>query len=233
MFYFWTFSYTLRNACLMIYTRLMVLNLPPVYEPSLFELINDRPILAFKHTTLRMSKQPLLSLPVAATLPQFLQSDSVIKSPQALFKLSKYSAKEDEPLPSMLRRSRQLGKTHFSYTSPMPVEFPYRIPEGLAKELMKAGDNQVDIESLLARIEPDLDHPVFPDATPLNAYTSPTRLKLVSKARLLGLSQACLDDMLPNLDVGDAFEAIASGSEPDAKAQQLARSAVRTSSVDE
>jgi hypothetical protein len=158
------------------------------------------------------TKVPLLSLPVAPTLPQSLTSDAIIKSPQALFSLSKYSGKDGEPMPSMLRRSRQIAHAHFSYVSPMPTSFPYAIPEAVAKEIMKPGEDGIDIEALLSKIEPDLDHPVFSESNSLNAYTSPLRLKLLSKAKLLGLSQKCLDDMLPTLDVGDAVHSIASSA---------------------
>jgi hypothetical protein len=156
-------------------------------------------------------KQPLLSLPLAPSLPHYLTPDAVMPTAQALLHLCRYSGKEGEPMPSMLRRSRQIAHAHFAFVSPMPVEFPYRVPPAIVEDL-QPGEDGIDIEQLLSKVEANLDHPVFSDSEGLNAYTSPIRDKLISQARLLGLSPACIRDLLPSLDVGDAFDAIASSS---------------------
>lgn len=108
---------------------------------------------------------------------------------------------------------------HFSYVTPLPIEFPFGVPDSVVEELQKAGADKIDLEQLLARYEPSLQHPVHYDAPPnpsstaqqgeaLTAYTSPLRGKVTSKAELFGLSRRCLQDCLPDLDVGDAFEVI-------------------------
>lgn len=100
---------------------------------------------------------------------------------------------------------------HFSYVTPLPIEFPFGVPPSVVQELEKAGTDKIDLETLLARYEPNVQHPVKyasgADST-LTAYTSPLRSKVTSQAELFGLSRRCLEDCLPDLDVGDAFEVI-------------------------
>lgn len=106
-----------------------------------------------------------------------------------------------------------LVKGHFSFVTPLPVEFPFGVPDKLIKQLEAAGQKDIDVETLLAQYEPRLDQPVRYEGTEatgdtLSAYTSPLREQALSKAELFGLSQRCIDDCLPDLDVGDAFEVI-------------------------
>lgn len=107
-------------------------------------------------------------------------------------------------------------KGHFSYVTPLPIEFPFGVPDKMMKELQEAGQDKVDLESLLAKYEPSLHHALSygEDAARdgntgnLQAYTSPLRSQELSKAELFGLSQRCVSDCLPDLDLGDALEAI-------------------------
>ncbi|KAG1736593.1 hypothetical protein EDD22DRAFT_924018 [Suillus occidentalis] len=130
--------------------------------------------------------------------------------------------------PSLQRRARLLSKeVHFSYVNPMPLEFPYEItpPDPPAVIEDKAGY----IEQWLSEREARHLSPVSSQIQPsLNKYTSKLRDR---KRELIGLSETCLRDCLPHLDVGDAFgvlgkpalvplieEEVASTSSPEAEA---------------
>ena len=175
-------------------------------------------------------KLPLLSLPLAKSLPQspLLTADSIVPTARDLFQLSKWTApaKDAEPSsvgrPSFLRRSRPV-KAHYAYVTPLPVGFPYAVSEEVAKELIDQETGQVDIEAVLAYYEPSLDTVAYGEAGKVQAFTSSARDKAISKAELFGLSQKCLDEVLPGLDVGDAFEHIKSGevSKPNEARDQL------------
>ncbi|KAG1887260.1 hypothetical protein F4604DRAFT_1721032 [Suillus subluteus] len=107
--------------------------------------------------------------------------------------------------PSLQRRARLLSKeAHFSYVNPMPLEFPYEItpPDPPAVIEDKAGY----IEQWLSEREARHPSPVSSQIQPsLNKYTSKLRDR---KRELIGLSETCLRDCLPHLDVGDAFEVL-------------------------
>jgi serine/tyrosine/threonine adenylyltransferase len=107
--------------------------------------------------------------------------------------------------PSLQRRARILsGEAHFSYTNPMPLEFPYEItpPDPPTVIQDKAGY----IEKWLSEREAIHQSPVNSQLKPsLNKYTSKLRNQ---KRELIGLSETCLRDCLPHLDVGDAFEVL-------------------------
>jgi len=146
------------------------------------------------------TKKPLLSLPLAKSLPQFLVPDPIIDSPKQLFALSKYTSKNGSAKPSMLRRSRAVHG-HFSYVTPLPVEFPYRVPDDMVQALKDAGETEIDIEDILKKLEPDTNTPPLHKGDTFHAYSSKDRPKAVSDAELLGISRKCLQDVLPNLDV--------------------------------
>lgn len=104
--------------------------------------------------------------------------------------------------PSIQRRARLLpGNAHFAYVSPMPLEFPYEVPP-----IPLSGDKAAHIENWLKEHEATL-----PTGTDLWQNPRPNGLtKFVSQMRdqtrvLIGLSETCLRDCLPHLDVGDAF----------------------------
>ncbi|CAE6513702.1 unnamed protein product [Rhizoctonia solani] len=111
--------------------------------------------------------------------------------------------------PSAQRRSRILHpSSHFSYVVPLPLPFPYRItpPEG---------EEDVDkaelIEHWLGKHEPLEEVPLVSGSGLLKKYTAREGAR-DQKRILLALSAAGLDDCLPHLDVGDAFDVIGSGS---------------------
>lgn len=61
-----------------------------------------------RYISTKMAKRPLLQLPVAPSLPQFLKADEVTPSVDAVMHLSDYSEQKEglSSKPSMLRRSR-------------------------------------------------------------------------------------------------------------------------------
>ncbi|KAH7341292.1 UPF0061-domain-containing protein [Rhizoctonia solani] len=118
--------------------------------------------------------------------------------------------------PSAQRRSRILHpSSHFSYVAPLPLPFPYRItpPEG---------EQDVDkaelIEEWLSKHEP-LE--LVSGSGQLQKYTAREGAR-DQKRILLAVSAAGLDDCLPHLDVGDAFDVIGSGSlsKPSTKSEE-------------
>ena len=110
--------------------------------------------------------------------------------------------------PSIQRRARLLpSEAHFAYVSPMPLEFPYEVPP-----IPPSGidDKAAYIENWLKEHEATI-----PAKTALERTgPGPNGLsKFVSQARnqkraLIALSETCLRDCLPHLDVGDAFAAL-------------------------
>lgn len=120
--------------------------------------------------------------------------------------------------PSLLRRSRVIpAADHFSYVTPLPLPFPYQIPRGESD----------DHEAGLRRIENWLGQrePLTPFAKAASFETSSNAAselqKLSSNGRnehlqhrhLLAFSQSCLEDCLPALDAGDAFNVVTAPQE--------------------
>ncbi|CAE6406608.1 unnamed protein product [Rhizoctonia solani] len=113
--------------------------------------------------------------------------------------------------PSAQRRSRILHpSSHFSYVVPLPLPFPYRItpPEG-EQEVDKAEL----IEEWLSKHEPLEQVPVAsePGTGTLRKYTARNGAR-DQKRILLAVSATGIEDCLPHLDVGDAFDIIGPGS---------------------
>lgn len=109
--------------------------------------------------------------------------------------------------PSIQRRARLLpGEAHFAYVSPMPLEFPYEVPpippSGIddkaahIENWLKAREATIPAETALKRNDPG------PSPNGLSKFVSQARDQ---KRVLIGLSETCLRDCLPHLDVGDAF----------------------------
>ncbi|KAF8501880.1 hypothetical protein BU17DRAFT_58823 [Hysterangium stoloniferum] len=105
--------------------------------------------------------------------------------------------------PSLQRRARQLDEAaHYSHVSPLPFPFPYRIEIG---EDLAPEDRGKAVESWLAEKEA-LDEVDLNTGQPtLKAYTSHNRIK---DYHLFGVSARGINDCVPALDVGDAFEHI-------------------------
>ncbi|KAG6374471.1 hypothetical protein JVT61DRAFT_4514 [Boletus reticuloceps] len=104
--------------------------------------------------------------------------------------------------PSIQRRARLLpGEAHFTYVSPMPLEFPYQVPPIPPSETDTV-DKAAYIEKWLRAHEATIPAETSPSPNGLTKWVSQVRDE---KRVLVGLSETCLRDCLPHLDVGDAF----------------------------
>ncbi|KAH9964361.1 UPF0061-domain-containing protein [Lactifluus volemus] len=110
--------------------------------------------------------------------------------------------------PSIQRRGRIISpESHFSHVSPFPLPFPYEIepPENPGE----AFDKEEYVEQWLAAREALNSNEPMEET---GSDTNETLQKLYpgsdrsNPMELLGLSNTCLRDCLPHLDVGDAFE---------------------------
>jgi hypothetical protein len=104
--------------------------------------------------------------------------------------------------PTIQRRSRLLDpQCHFSYVSPLPLPFPYQVsfPPDLE-------DKAKWVESWLSAREAIHERPLSEEhRKPLSVYYPENREQ---PRELVGLSRTGLNDCLPLLDVGDAFESL-------------------------
>ena len=171
------------------------------------------------------SRQTIFELPINQNAPIYsLTPDPLSPSIPSFLALSSYTAPtESSPNeaipPSMSRRSRQIkdGGT-FSYSSPLPIAFPYdigTIAEQVDKVVGKSSGEKVDVETTLASLEPSLQHPVVPagsnQARP-TAFTSPARLStILPTPTLLSFSRRTAAKYLPQLDAGDAGSVVQQG----------------------
>ncbi|GAA5895744.1 Fmp40p [Sporobolomyces salmoneus] len=168
-------------------------------------------------------KSTLLSLPISPSAPIYhLPPDPLFPTPDSLFQLSSYDPPQDlgesgpvalkvgDPVPpSMLRKSRQvqMGGT-FTYTSPLPLQFPYDLDEPGVEPTGPRKPS--DIERKLSQFEIDPSKPVHDVALPDSdstgvptAYTCDKReASTFPQARLLSVSKKLLEEWLPQLDVG-------------------------------
>lgn len=150
---------------------------------------------------------PIASLPLPASIDRLCHNlipDPVTPSVPAFRKetLGERS--------SLQRRARIIPPlAHFSYVVPLPLPFPYRIPPPANSE-----DKETvvkNIESWLNQHEPLT---AVPKARPtvdaadnsLQKLSSNDRNNHIRKRHLLALSESCLRDCLPNLDIGVANE---------------------------
>jgi hypothetical protein len=112
--------------------------------------------------------------------------------------------------PSILRRSRLVPSAHFTFNTPFPIQFPYRIPSPSSGE-SRGQLTQEHIEEWLSTQEPLEERPLASDSTnseeshktELGKYSSPLRDQ---KRELIALAPTCLEDCLPSLDIGDSLE---------------------------
>ncbi|KAI5480921.1 UPF0061 family protein [Pseudohyphozyma bogoriensis] len=169
------------------------------------------------------TKLPLHRLPISPSAPIYhLKPDPLTPTPAAFLSLSKYKPPEDAEgivqvikpgdavPPSMARRSRALRDgAHFSYVSPLVLEFPYDIvQEGDEVKDKEPGEERTatmtTIETRLAEYEPSTEHPVRDDdaTTPATLLSSPLRDTLPTPT-LLSLSESCAAALLPQLDLGE------------------------------
>lgn len=148
---------------------------------------------------MQQKKVPLASLPLVEAsrrLTRCLTPDPIATSPTNFLKILQES-------PSLQRRARLLdSSSHFSYVSPLPLPFPFRIdfPEEIT-------DKREFIETWLGHREAtEPSEHVAPLENPsLTKFTSEER---VQERTLLGVAPKCVEDCFPQLDIGDAIEYI-------------------------
>lgn len=179
----------------------------------------------FKPTRMaaQLQTQQIHKLPISPHAPIYhLKPDPLFPTPASLFALSSYkppaglasngpvALKEGDPVPpSMLRRSRGIRDGGaFTYTSPLPLEFPYDIQEPEEQQQEKRVGQEVTatastIEESLARYEVSPDVTVADDGGKGRAFSSAVRQSSrFPKATLLSFSSKCAEEWLPQLDLG-------------------------------
>ena len=147
-------------------------------------------------------KRPISALPLPPEhllLTKNLTPDVEIPNPPRFLEILKEK-------PSIQRRSRAVSaQSHFSFTSPLPVQFPYRLqppdPPPPDEERLNY------IERKLAELEP-LEEQPLPPAAYASRYKKFASGNRDPERVLIGLSEAGLRDCVPWLDVGDAFSVI-------------------------
>lgn len=170
----------------------------------------------------QLNKKPIHQLPISPHAPIYhLTPDPLFPTPASLFALSSYkppeglgsngpvALREGDPVPpSMLRRSRQIrGGGAFTYVSPLPLEFPYDIQDGEKQEKKVGKETQATagtIEEALAGFEISPDVVVARDEKgKATVFSSQVRQSdRFPKPALLALSNKCLEEWLPQLEVG-------------------------------
>ena len=153
-------------------------------------------------STTTTTKKPISTLPLPPEhllLTKNLTPDAEIPNPSRFLEILKER-------PSIQRRSRAISaQSHFSFTSPLPVQFPYRLQPPDPPPTDEERPNY--IERKLAELEPLEEQPLPPVAlgSPYKKFVSNNR---DPERVLVGLSEAGLRDCVPGLDVGDAFSVI-------------------------
>ncbi|KAI0342905.1 UPF0061-domain-containing protein [Trametopsis cervina] len=144
------------------------------------------------------SKLPLGSLPLPPathTLTKNLTPDPLATSPKEFNKLQ-------HERPSLQRRARLVDRNaHFSYVAPCPLPFPFRIAPEEGEEVTDKSafiEQWLSTREALAGEEGDIQRP-----SGLHSFYPAKRDE---SRELLALSDTCLQDCLPHLDVGDAFD---------------------------
>lgn len=153
-------------------------------------------------STTTTMKKPISALPLPPEhllLTKNLTPDAEIPNPPRFLEILKEK-------PSIQRRSRAISpQSHFSFTSPLPVRFPYRFqppdPPPSDEERLNY------IERKLAELEP-LEEQQLPPAAHGSRYKKFASSNRDPERVLIGLSETGLRDCVPGLDVGDAFSVI-------------------------
>ena len=148
------------------------------------------------------TRKPISALPLPPEhllLTKNLTPDAEIPNPPRFLEILKEK-------PSIQRRSRGTSaQSHFSFTSPLPVHFPYRFrppdPPGTDEEQLSY------IERKLAELEPLEEQPLSPAARG-SQYKKFASVNRDPERVLIGLSETGVRDCVPGLDVGDAFSVI-------------------------
>lgn len=179
------------------------------------------------------TKRSILNLPLASKETRFterLLPDPLTPTPSALVAVQGSA-------PSLLRRSRQVGEgAHFSYTTPLPLEFPYSLEGSAEEEEIEAKEeNSEDERKRVEAMSPEekenfamerakkqmekverlmRPYEILPemiselanenDFDHLKGYLPKGRTsQFFPSARILGYSKKCLQDCIPDLDIGD------------------------------
>ncbi|KAH9838403.1 uncharacterized protein C8Q71DRAFT_528109 [Rhodofomes roseus] len=155
--------------------------------------------------TLPISALPLP--PSSHILTRNLTPDPETSSPSEFAKVLREG-------PSVQRRSRLLAdNAHFSYVTPCPLQFPFRIEP--PEDGGPVEDKVAYVEQWLAQREALNERPSASSAAPsvLKKYYAGRR----DEPRVLvALAETALNDCLPHLDVGDAFSTLGTPSLSDA-----------------
>jgi serine/tyrosine/threonine adenylyltransferase len=155
------------------------------------------------------SKVPISRLPIPK--PTHLLTHNLTPDPLT----PSVAAFRDEVLtkrPITQRRSRLLApQSHFSYVSPLPLPFPYDL------QIIERQIKTEDIEQWLAGREAVHKRPPG-DAPESNPSNEEVELEVYyaknrdARVVLIGLAETGLNDCVPHLDVGDAFETLGAPS---------------------
>lgn len=153
-----------------------------------------------------MAKSPISALPLPPSshiLTHNLTPDEATPS------VSDFKNTVLKTKPSVQRRARMLaGPSHFSYVTPFPAAFPYRITAPDPPEVVE--DRSAYIEKwLAAREAAHVRDGSTPSQHGLRLHYPENRALPVE---LIGLSPTGLKDCLPHLDVGNAFQVIGTPS---------------------
>jgi len=147
-------------------------------------------------------KRPISALPLPPEhllLTNNLTPDAEIPNPSRFLEILKEK-------PSIQRRSRAVSaQSHFSFTSPLPVQFPYRLQ--LPDPPPPDEERLNHIERKLAELEPLEEYPL-PPAARVSRYKKFASSNRDPERVLVGLSEAGWRDCVPGLDIGDAFSVI-------------------------
>lgn len=175
-----------------------------------------------------LNKLPIQDLPISSCAPiYYLPPDPLFPTVTSLLQVSAYTPPDhikaggppvlkegDAVPPSMLRRSRIVREgAVFTYTTPLPLEFPYDLNVGKDEGGEGKEETVVSIEHQLALLEPDISSPVVPSNSPAAStlFSSAARDATLPTPQLLAFSTRCAAEMLPNLDYGDAGTVVLSG----------------------
>lgn len=179
------------------------------------------------------TRVPIASLPLVSPADRLTHN---LRPEAAARSVAAFQNETLEEHPSLLRRSRIVPPSaHFSFTTPLPLPFPYQIPRG------ESDDGLRSIENWLGQREPltpfakavSSGDPSSESAT-LQKLSSDGRNEHLKARHLLALSQTCLEDCLPALDVGDAFDTVSSpkDAENDQSPEHQQKEAARQELVD-
>ncbi|KAF8312501.1 UPF0061-domain-containing protein [Clavulina sp. PMI_390] len=175
---------------------------------------------------------PISALPLPAVGDRLIQN---LRPDPETPSVSAFQQNVLQEKPSIQRRSRMVPPSaHYSFTSPLPLPFPFRIPRPEDTQdqavLMQHMEKWLRDRESLDPVVPANSSSSSPSLSPESGNTgirllsSSGRNDSVSQRHLLALSQSCLEDCLPNLDVGDAFDLLSGKASLSSEATTAAKS---------